>query len=83
MWMASSIARSFQLKMTLVVKKSTILMDMQMAGAQCFKNTIASFFFLFLHQNICCGYSKEPKHRLILIGTKTIIASLRTKCLPN
>ena len=28
--------------------------------------------FLFLIQNICCGYSKEPKHIFKLMGKKTI-----------
>ena len=47
-----------------------------------------NFFFLFLYQNICCGYSKEPsqcdgsfehpKHMLKLMGKK-IFAILRSK----
>ena len=44
--------------------------------------------FLFLNQNICCGYSKEPsqrasqcpKHMLILMGKK-IFAILGSKLL--
>ena len=49
-------------------------------------------FFLFLNQNICCGYSKEPsqwedsfehpKHMVILLGKK-IITILRSKFLLN
>ena len=28
--------------------------------------------FFILNQNICCGYSKEPKHMLKLMGKKNI-----------
>ena len=54
----------------------------------CNKNVI----FLFLNQNICCGYSKEPsqwdgsfehpKHMFKLMGKK-IMAILRKLCLLN
>ena len=29
---------------------------------------IEKLIFLFLNQNICCGYSKHPKHMLKLMG---------------
>ena len=29
-------------------------------------------FFLFLNQNICCGYSKEPSHWAVLLSTQNI-----------
>ena len=53
-------------------------------------NWLILFYFLFLNQNICCGYSKEPshwdgsfehpKHMLKLVGKK-IFTILRSKLL--
>ena len=37
------------------------------------ENSSGAFLFLpgiFLNQNICCGYSKEPCHLLKIIGKK-------------
>ena len=39
---------------------------------------VAKIGFLLLNQNICCGYSKEPKHMLQLMGKK-IFRILRSK----
>ena len=46
----------------------------------CLKLSVQQFFFLFLNQNICCGYSKEPsqwegsfehqKHLFEMMGKK-------------
>ena len=50
------------------------------------------FFFLFLNQNICCGYSKEPSHwdgsiehpkHMFKLMDKKIIAILRLQVLLN
>ena len=51
-----------------------------------------NYFFLFLNQNICCGYSKEPsqrdgsfehpKHMFVLLGKK-IVTILRSQILLN
>ena len=49
-------------------------------------------FFLFLNQNICCGYSKEPSQwdgsfehpkKIFKLRDKKIIAILRSKILQN
>ena len=43
-------ASSFKLKMTFAIEESIILMDKQMAGAQCFINTISRFFFFIFRE---------------------------------
>ena len=40
--LAPATARSFKLKVTIVLKQSIILHDKQMVGTQCFINTISS-----------------------------------------
>ena len=40
---------------------------------------VCDIFYVFLNQNICCGYSKEPMTMLKLMGEK-ISTILRSKC---
>ena len=43
---------------------------------------VPDFFFFFLNQNICCGYSKEQSHRLdetVLLSTQKNMLKLMDK----
>ena len=60
--------------------------DLYIIQAFSYEYVTKKYFFLFLNQNICCGYSKEPfffehpKHMLKLMGKKIYNLILK-KCL--